>query len=272
MNDLEVKVKQNLGSIECNFQELKEALAIQMSAYTSLEITEDGQKEAKSDLATLRKIRKAVDDKRKDVKKSFMQPYTDFENDVKDLLSVIDEPINMIDGKLKEFEVKRIAEKKEHLMQLYKDNIGELEEYLPYSAIENTKWTNSTYSDKDIIFDISQAKTKVKSDLDAISALNSEIHEELLKVYKSSGNMLSAAIVKNSDYLQAKQMAEQKIREEVKEEAKEEIREEIKPEQILVDVETGEIIPDFTFRVTGKENIKAVKDFMEFSEIPFVEV
>lgn len=266
----ELRVIQKNGSIECNFSEIKADLQNMMSAYTSLEITEEGTKEAKSDLATLRKIRKAVDDKRKDVKKSFMLPYTEFENEVKDLLSVIDEPINMIDGKLKEFEVQRVAAKKEHLMQLYKENIGELEEYLPYPSVENPKWTNATYSDKDIIFDISQAKTKVKSDLDGIAALNSEIHEELLKVYKASGNMLSAAIVKNSDYLQAKAAAEKKIREEVKEEVREELKEE--PKQILVDTETGEIIPDFTFRVSGNENIQKVKDFLDFSEILYVEV
>ena len=270
MNDLEVKVKQNPGSIECNFQELKEALAVQMTAYTSLEITEDGQKEAKSDLATLRKIRKAVDDKRKDVKKGFMQPYTDFENEVKDLLSVIDEPINMIDGKLKEFEVKRVAEKKKHLMELYEANIGEYSEFLPYSAIENPKWTNATCSDKDVLFDISEKVTKIKSDLEAIKALHSEIEDECIRIYKASGNMLSAAIVKNSDYLAAKAAAEKKIREEVKEEVREELKEE--PKQILVDTETGEIIPDFTFRVTGNENIEKVKGFLEFAEIPFIEV
>lgn len=268
MNDLEVKVKQNLGSIECNFQELKEALAVQMTAYTSLEITEEGQKEAKSDLATLRKIRKAVDDKRKEVKKDFMKPYTDFEDSVKDLLSVIDEPINMIDGKLKEFEVKRVQEKKEHVMQLYKEHIGEYEEYLPYTVIENMKWYNATASDKDIVFDISQAVTKVKADLSAIEALHSEIEEDLLKAYKLSGNSLAAAITKNSDYLQAKAKAEEKVREEQK--AIPTVPEE--PKQVLVDVETGEVIPEFTFRVSGSDYINQVKEYLQFAEIPFIEV
>ena len=115
MNDLEVKVQQQPGKIICNFKEIKEALEIQMTAYTSLEITEEGQKEAKADLATLRKIRKAVDDQRKAVKNEFMTPYNEFEKEVKDILAVIDTPITMIDTKLKEFDERRIEEKQQHL-------------------------------------------------------------------------------------------------------------------------------------------------------------
>ena len=286
MNELEVKVVQNPGSIELNFEEIKEALELQMTAYTSLEITEDKIKDAKADLATLRKISKAVDDKRKSVKREFMQPYEEFNAKVSELLGVINEPITMIDGKLKEFEAKRIAEKQQHLQELYKDNIGELEEYLPYNVLFSSKWNNATTKDKDIIFDISEAKQKVTSDLAVIKALNSEIEDDLLRAYRVSGNNLATAITKNSDYLAAKQRAEERIREEEKRKAeqqrieeekklREEIKEELKEEQeapVWVDTETGEIIPEFTFKIIGAENIKSVKDFLDFAEISYQEV
>lgn len=277
MNDLEVKVIQNPGSIDFNFQEIKEALAIQMTAYTSLEITEDKQKEAKTDLATLRKIRKAVDDQRKSVKKDFMKPYTDFEENVKDLLSVIDEPINMIDGKLKEFEAKRVAEKQKHLNDLYEEHIGEYREYLPYSVVANDKWTNATYSDKDIIYDISEAVTKVKSDLNAIKALHSEIEDECIQAYKNAWNNLAAAITKNSDYMAAKAKAEQRVREEAERKAELEKQKEvvIQPSEPVKDpTEENPTAdePTFTFRVTGLEHITLVKKYLDFAEIKYEEV
>lgn len=258
MEELNVVVKQNLGSIDCNFQEIKEALALQMTAYTSLEITEDGQKEAKNDLATLRKIRKAVDDKRKDVKKSFMQPYTEFEDSVKELLAVIDEPISMIDGKLKEFETKRIEERQTFIQSIYDSHIGEYREYLPLNAIKKDSWNNKSTSEKDIIYDISEAVTKVRSDIEAIKALHSEIEEDCIRTYKNTGNNLAAAITRNSDYISAKARAEETVKKE--------------PAKAQLDNKTGEIIPEFTFKVSGKENIEKVKDFLSFSEIPYMEV
>ena len=103
MNDIEVKVTQTAGVIESNFEEIKEALGLQMTAYLELEVTEDNINERKADLATLRKICKAVDERKKEVKKGFMKPYEDFEKEVKDVLAVINEPINMIDTELKGF-------------------------------------------------------------------------------------------------------------------------------------------------------------------------
>lgn len=274
MNDLEVKVTQNPGSIDFNFQEIKEALAVQMTAYTSLEITEDKQKEAKSDLATLRKIRKAVDDQRKNVKKDFMRPYTEFEESVKDLLAVIDEPIYMIDGKLKEFEAKRVAEKQKHLNDLYEQHIGEYKDYLPYSVVANDKWTNATYSDRDIIYDISEAVTKVKADINAIKALRSEIEFECLQAYKNAGNNLAAAITKNSDYISAKEKAEQKVREEQEHKAELERQKEQPSNPVEQPVVEKPFVeePTFTFRVTGIEQITLVKKYLDFAEIKYEEV
>ena len=80
MNDIEVKVTQTAGVIESNFEEIKEALGLQMTAYLELEVTKDNINERKADLATLRKIYKAVDERKKEVKKGFMKPYEDFEN------------------------------------------------------------------------------------------------------------------------------------------------------------------------------------------------
>lgn len=293
----ELIVKQQNGVIECNFEEIKADLETMMSAYTSLEITEDGIKDAKADLATLRKIYKAVDDKRKDVKKDFMKPYTDFEDNVKDLLQVINEPIGMIDNKLKEFETKRIAEKQEYLKELYEECIGEFGEYLPFEKVKKPQWDNSSITEKAIRYDLSEAVTKVRSDLDAIKGLHSEIEEECLKAYKASGNNLLAAISKNTDYVNAKALAQKKLEEEkrieeqrIEEEKRiqaekeaamakvtvpevvevvEEVELEATPE---IDADTPFLQETFTFRITGAEDVKLVKEYLAFAGIEYEEV
>lgn len=307
MNDIEVKVTQQAGVIDCNIEEIKEALERQMTAYMELEITEGNIKESKADLATLRKIKKAVDDRRKEVKRTFNKPYEEFEAKVKDVLSVIDKPIDMIDAKLKGFEEKRIAEKIEHTKVVYAENIGGFEEFLPYSAVFKSTWKNATCTDNEIISDIQEAVVRVKNDLAAIKGLNSEIEEELIGIYKNTGN-LAAAIAKNSTYIAVKKQLEErrKAEEEAKaraeaaakaraeeeaERAKREAEEaakaaEAEPEEAQEEEEpTPEAEPEsftidtsdipftsqnITFTV-ATEDAESVRQFLEFNEIEYTE-
>lgn len=214
MQELELKVSQQAGIIECNFEEMRTALSVQMSAYLGQEVTEDTIPDYKKDLATLRKIYKAVDAKRTDFKKEYMKPYEEFESNVKTLLAEIDKPIKEIDSQLKVFEEERSKRKFEHCKELYKDNIGDLEKFLPFEKIFNSKWTNATYNDTNIVYDIQEHTVKVKSDLDTIKALHSEIENDCIEAYLRSGNNLSVAISRNTQYLADKQRIEEQTRKE----------------------------------------------------------
>ena len=70
-------------------------------------------------------------------------------------------------------------------------------EYLPFDSIRQCEWDNKTCSDTKILSSIQEKKLKVRSDLSAIKALGSEIEDTLLKVYRESGNVLSAAVQRN---------------------------------------------------------------------------
>lgn len=211
MNELKVLVEQKPGVIKSNFNEIKDALKVQMTAYTSLEITEDNTKERKTDLATLRKIRTAVDNERKRIKKEFSKPYEEFEKEVKDVLAVIDEPIEMIDSKLKEFDKARAAEKLDHVKGLYSENIGEYGEYIPFESIFNNKWLNATAKDQDIVYEISEAKTRVVAALDAVHSLKSEIEDELIEILKANNFDVTKAIQRNSQYLEDKKRIQEQM-------------------------------------------------------------
>lgn len=252
MNELQIQFEQ--GKITTNLDVLKKELTEIASRYDGVVVTEDTVKIAKTDRAELRKVAKAVDDKRKEIKKAWNKPFADFEAEVKATLDIINAPINLIDTQIKEFEERDKSLKEQHCREIYAENIGEYEEFLPFGSVFRDDWLNRSRKDSDIVADISTAKTQIMADMTAIKALQSEFEDEVIKAYKSSGNNLASAIQRNQQLISAKQIAEKKVEQEVKEEPKEEPK---NPYGI------------FTVRPKDEEQTKQLKQFLEFSEIQF---
>ena len=144
MNELKFNVVQSIGEITANFDEFKNQVSQELEKYKSKEFTEDTKKDAKKDLAELRKKKAAVNERRIEVKKEYMKPYDEFEAKVKELITLIDEPITLIDYKVKEFEEKRINERKEEILLAYEEIVPEeLKDYIPLERIYGKKWTNA---------------------------------------------------------------------------------------------------------------------------------
>ena len=213
MENLEIQVKQELGTITTNFSDIEKELRLQMSAYESFVVSEDEISMAKGDLAFLRKLRTSIDDKRKEVKRAYMKPYEGFEESCKKLMGIIDEPIGVIDSQLKLFEADRVEKKHKRVTKLYEEQVGELIRFLPVEKNYNPKWDNKSTTDQDISFDISAMVLKVKNDLSVIESLNSEIKDELLATYEKSGNDLAKAVERNSQYLNDKAKVVEKVKE-----------------------------------------------------------
>lgn len=278
MEELQIQISNTLGEITTNFEEIETNLKAIAADYKGIIVTEDTLKQCKKDVSELRKIIKDIEDSRKAIKKQWNVPYIQFEEKCKQLESVIEEPIEEINNQVAVFEQKRIEEKQSHLHDLYNECIGEYSDYLTFEAVKKPQWDNATYSDKDVKFDVSEAVTKVRSEIDAIKALHSEIEDECLRVYKNSSNSLTAAIQKNSDYISAKEMARKKFEEEKLLEAEKKAEEEfMNPPIAPTACQPAESVdvwkePTFTFRVTGEDHIKRIKEMLEFSEIPYIEV
>lgn len=287
MNDLQVQAKITPAKITSNFDEIRAGLEVQMEAYKTLEVTEDNITERKADVATLRKIRAAIDDKRKSVKTEYNKPLSEFEAEVKSVEGIIDEAINHITTGLNEFEKKRREEKQKEIEEIYTAEIGDLAEFLPLNIIRSSKWENKTFGKNEIISEIQEMKMKVERDLEAIKALGSDIEEKLIQTYKGNGNNLAAALQKHTDYMNAKRDAEERVRREAEEKARREAEENArKAAEVAVPVpepvaptacQPAESVPvwdepTLTIRVKGAENIDALKTFLDMSEIEYQEV
>lgn len=226
MEEIRVNVEQKNGVIGFNFEEIKEKLNSELEIYKNMIFTEESKTEAKKTIASLRKLKKSVNDKKLEVKKSFMIPYSNFEAQVKELDNLIDEPINFINNQVEEFERKRVEEKKALISEIYAEIMAEHEEasgYLPLHRIYDSKWENATTTKKEITETITERVDHVEKDLGIIRSMGSEFEDKGIEKYKATLELSDAIEVMNQ-YQKQKEEILRRQEEEAKRKAEEEAR------------------------------------------------
>ena len=209
MSEFSVQIKQPV-IISGNFEEMQQELQNMMQAYAGLEVTEANLPERKKDIATLRKIKAAIEDKRKSAKKDYEKPFKAFEAECKKLTGIIDKEIDRINADMDVYEQKRKADKRILIAQIYSQNIGEYADYLPLESVYRSQWENKTYSESNIICDIQEAVLTVKTDLRTIDTMCDPWQEECKAVYKVSG--LTGALQRYKDLESARKTAEASVK------------------------------------------------------------
>lgn len=219
MNELKIEISQEPAVIRCNVEDVKAKLSEKMAEYQGAVFTEESKNVAKAELASLRKTREEVEKRRKEVKAQCLVPYNDFEEKVKELLEIIDEPICLIDSQLKEMEAERIRKRHGDVETLYAECAGEWAEYLPLKEIYVKKWDNATTSLKQIEKELLAMAEKVASEIGIIRNTQSDVVEDALQVYQKSRD-LGAALTRINTYEDNKKRAleAERIRREQEEE------------------------------------------------------
>ena len=281
MSELQIKVSKKLGTIETNFEEIEKNLKITLANYKGIVVTEDTLKESKKDVAELRKLKTSIDNEKKAIKKAWNEPYTEFENKCKELMTLVDEPIAEINNQVVKFEAKQIEEKKQHLNGLYLENVEEYTDYLSFEDTLSEAWQNKSFKDKDYLYELSERKVHIKSDLDAIHSLQSEIESELIEAYKQNGNNLSAAIKRNNQYMADKNRVKDQVKEEIKKEIQEDNQAAFSISMPAEEANAGLVYKNnacvtSTFNnavkfIVSAEDADKVRQFLEFSEITYTE-
>lgn len=116
-----------LQSIEFNYDELKTGISDAVKKYENLVVTEDAIKQAKTDRANLNKFIASMDKKRIEVKNQCLKAYEPFEEKIKELISLVDEPCQKIDKQIKKFEDNAKEEKKKLLKEYFENVPKDLE-------------------------------------------------------------------------------------------------------------------------------------------------
>lgn len=204
-----------LRVIKWNREELEAAVRQKIASYENVVYTEDNMKQAKADRAELNKLTKAIEERRKMVKKIINEPYDIFEAELKEILALIQEPVGIIDKQVKAFEEQQKDEKKKSIREAYDENIGDLLSVLPFEKVFDERYLNKTYKLNTAVTEIKDKIEGVKRDLDTIDSLDSK-YKLNVKDYYLKALDLSKAMAENKRLLELEEKleAEKKRKEE----------------------------------------------------------
>lgn len=265
-------------SIDFNFEEIKTELTGKLEYYNTLVVTEDSIKEAKNDKANLNKLKLVIDNRRKEIKKQYLEPYEALEKQCKELISLIDSPVKSIDSQLQVFEDKLLQEKWILIEDYYKAEVKELETLVPLEKILPQKWRNKTENLENICNSIGDELDRIRNELSTIKNLNSEYKDNMIDVYINGGYNLNKALSEQKRLEEQKKALEaaEKAKAAVKIEtpapipAKIEVAPAPEPQKIEVTAPVTEKKYKVNFSVIGSaEDIKKLGGFMRDNNINY---
>lgn len=168
--DLETALPAEIGF---NFDELQTELTERLHHYNTMVVTEDAIQDAKTDRSNLRKLRDAIETRRKEVKRQCELPYKAFEAKVKELVKLIDAPIDAIDGQIKTFEEQERKQKYEEIQGIYDELVpDDIRDIIPLQRIFDQTWLNKATSKKKITEAIETRVKRTKVDMALLDGVN----------------------------------------------------------------------------------------------------
>jgi hypothetical protein len=222
--------------IQFNYEELKAEITSKVEMYKNLVYTGSDQiKDAKADRAALNKLIKAMSDERIRIKKDCLKPYDEFERKIRELTDIVNEPVQLIDKQIKEYEQTLKEEKRKDIEALF-ETIG-FQAFVKLDMIWDEKWLNASVSMKSIEEKMRERMYQISTDLLTLNRL-SEYAFEAVAVYKETLDMNRSIAEAQRMSEIAKQKAEAEARRKQEEERRAKEAEEKKV------YETPVIIPE----------------------------
>ena len=196
--------------IKWNNEEIKKEVADKVSFYKNLVYDDTQIKAAKTDRATLNKFVKALEGKKREIREQCLAPYTEFAKQVDEIIAIVNEPVKMIDGQVKDYENKQKADKKKRLQKYFEDSHYPKE--ITFDKIYNERWLNVTYKEDDIKKEIDDKKAEIENNLATLKGLpeygfeSSKLYLETLDMTRAinEGKRLSDMQKQKEAYLKAK--------------------------------------------------------------------
>ena len=194
MKDMELITRQVPGLVEFyNFEDLKTILEAELVRYQNIAYSEDDLKEAMADQKKLKDLRKAIDDKRKEIKKIYMQPYEVVEAQTKELIALIDAPLKAIGTYLDSAKEAEKEQKRQEIRAFYDREsapLGELADALFASpSFWNPKWDLKSTKAKMWQDEIREKIAQAAADLSSLQSAGGEHTPALIAKYLECQDM-----------------------------------------------------------------------------------
>lgn len=257
-----------------NFDSLKTEIQNRVNFYKNLVITENGLKQAKTDRASLNRLKKAIAEQRLSAKNQCLGIYAELEKQCRELESLISEPISEIDAQIKSFE-KAESDKKFAELQAFFDSLESRPDWLTLESVVNPKWANKGESLESLKEDISRNTAEIKSKYDDLCNMYKEFPFclavlENFKRTKNFGETLVYAKTLEEEYKKQSTPESVQNNAESVSDSGNEVTPQTEQTAVKDDSETPERILTGCFKVTCTvTQLKALRDFMLTNKIKF---
>ncbi len=151
MNELNLLSTERPGLVAIdNFEQLKETLQGLMARYAGRAYGPETLVLAKNDKKELNRLRTQIDERRKEIKRTYLAPYNEFEAKVKELLALIDAPLDEIKAVVAEADERERATKREEVHAFFLAKAAALDSFADQvwnsPAFAESKWFTKTCS------------------------------------------------------------------------------------------------------------------------------
>lgn len=202
-----------LKHIDWNKEQIAEGINAIVADYQNLAYSEDQLQEAKKDRAKLNKLKKEIEDRRKQVKKIVNLPYDLFEKEVAEVSTALTEAISGIDQQIKGFEEKEKERKKAEILSLFSEALGDLSGKVDSTKLFNASWLNASVSMKRVKEEIDAKVQTIRSGYEYISNLADDEKVIAIAEYEKSYDIGMAIAEVNRHRTVQKRLEEEKARE-----------------------------------------------------------
>lgn len=186
------KEAQALPEIKWNYEEIKNYALDKAAEYKSIAYTDADVAAMKKDRADINRFIAALDNERKNKKKQYMEPYTVFEQQVKDALQPLKEAESYIKKGLDEVEQQYRDAKTEKMQEYYEKHSGDLKELVPFKKTIREEYYKRAFTDKKLEQGYIDFFAHIREELSALDELPDRFRDKATLKYMESFSVSDA--------------------------------------------------------------------------------
>ncbi len=185
LDSLAISVRQTPGVVSFeNYETIRTQLAEYVRQFGAAEYSADRLYEAEEDLAQLKKLRKLVKDKKKEIEDAYSAPFAEVEKKLDEIIKIIEEPYKRAETFVADAEK---ANKRAEILAYSAAKASELGEIgakiIANPKFFNTRWLNKTFKAKDYQSEINTILTNAASDIESIMTTGGDNADFMLAHY-----------------------------------------------------------------------------------------
>jgi hypothetical protein len=178
MDNIEIIIENPEQGI-ANFEPLKAAAQEMAAVYGSQLVSVDAIKDAKTDMAMLRKLAKSASDMRIKIEREHAAKIATVTKQLKEVAGIFTDAAAKIDSQVKAYDEERKAARMEEIKQIYADEVGDMADILPLARVMRQDWLNKSTTTKTVRDDLQAIIINAQTGIEQIKGLCS-IHENAI--------------------------------------------------------------------------------------------